>query len=93
MESLSIRAEANHLTTTTPSASSLSAPIEVDGSPISPLGLIVLKIYAFGGLSFVVLIILSALAHWTWVVVIKREVADSPPELEIYPEVSFLRYD
>ena len=35
-------------------------------------------------------IVLFALGLWVWTVVIKREWANSPPELELHPEVSNL---
>lgn len=73
----------------TPTASVLSsqAPIVVDNTPLSPLAMLIIKIYAFGGLAFVVTIIAAALSYWIWVVVIRREFADSPPELDLHPEV------
>jgi len=46
-----------------------------------------IKMYAFGGLAFMVAVIATAVAYWIWVVVIKREFADSPPELDLHPEV------
>ncbi|KAF9526274.1 hypothetical protein CPB83DRAFT_492155 [Crepidotus variabilis] len=83
-----IRAENNPLSTPTPSASTLanSAPIVVAGDPMTPLAMIVIKLYAFGGLAFVGFVIVSAITYWIWIVVIKREFADSPPELELHPE-------
>ena len=73
-----------------PTAGVLSSqvPIVVDNTPLSPLTMFAIKMYAFGGLAFIVAVITAAVAYWIWVVVIKREYADSPPELDLHPEVS-----
>ena len=52
--------------------------------------MIALQIYAFGGLAFMMGIALYSSGLWIWTVVIKREWANSPPELELHPEVSNL---
>ena len=72
----------------TPSILTSQVPIIVDNTPLSPIAMIAIKIYAFGGLAFLFGVILTGIAYWIWVVVIKREFADSPPELDIHPEVS-----
>ena len=81
--------EDDPLAAPTPSASVLSSqvPIIVDDTPLSPLGMVVIKIYAFGGLVFVFSVIAAAIAYWVWVVIIKLEFSDSPPELDVHPEV------
>lgn len=62
-------------------------------SDILPLtALIAVKIYAFGGLAFMIGVVLFALGLWVWTVVIKREWANSPPELELHPEVNILNF-
>ena len=55
---------------------------------ISPTGMFALQLYAFGGLAFMIGVVLFALGLWVWTVVIKREWANSPPDLELHPEVS-----
>jgi hypothetical protein len=52
------------------------------------IGMLAVKIYGFGGLAFMIGTVLSALGLWVWTVVIKREWANSPPDLELHPEVS-----
>lgn len=66
-------------------------PVAVDNAPIPEIAMVALKIYAFGGLAFMMAIILGALSYWIWIVVIRREFADSPPELDLHPEVSPIR--
>jgi len=70
----------------TPTLLSSQAPIVVDNTPLSPIAMLAIKIYAFGGLAFLFGVILTGITYWIWVVVIKREFADSPPELDIHPE-------
>lgn len=70
-----------------PTVSSSSAPVPVDNTPLPPLSMIVIKIYGYGGLAFMFSIIAYAIVYWLWTVVIKREYADSPPELDVHPEV------
>jgi hypothetical protein len=55
---------------------------------VSPTTMLAVKIYAFGGLAFMLGIVLFALGVWVWTVLIKREWANSPPDLELHPEVS-----
>jgi hypothetical protein len=57
---------------------------------ISDTGMFALQLYAFGGLAFMIGVILFALGLWFRTVVIKREWANSPPDLELHPEVSKL---
>ena len=57
---------------------------------VSPTEILVLEVYAFGGLAFMIGIILFALGVWVWTVLIKREWANSPPDLELHPEVTNL---
>jgi|SRR5271156_4292792 len=54
----------------------------------SSIGMIAVQIYAFGGLAFMIGIVLYSLGLWVWTVVIKREWANSPPEIELHPEAS-----
>ncbi|KAJ3500375.1 hypothetical protein NLJ89_g9826 [Agrocybe chaxingu] len=68
-----------------------SAPIDANDTSLSALSTFILKVYAFGGLALMVCVGLSAIGLWVWTVVIKREFADSPPELELHPEVSHAR--
>lgn len=49
--------------------------------------MVALKIYAFGGLAFMAGTVITAISYWIWVVVIKQEFADSPPWLDLHPEV------
>jgi hypothetical protein len=72
----------------TPTIFTSQVPIIVDNTPLSPVAMLAVKIYAFGGLAFLFGVILTGIAYWIWVVVIKGEFADSPPELDIHPEVS-----
>lgn len=67
-----------------------STPDIIDNIHISTTGMFALKLYAFGGLTFMIGVILFALGGWVWTVIIKREWANSPPELELHPEVSKL---
>lgn len=55
--------------------------------PLSPTAMLAVKIYAFGGLAFMIGVILFAFGVWAWTVIIKREWANSPPDLELHPEV------
>ncbi|KAF4616121.1 hypothetical protein D9613_011483 [Agrocybe pediades] len=81
------RADVPTVPAATPSISGTSIPeVPIDHTPISAFGMFILQFYAFGGLAFMVAIILSAITYWIWTVVIKREYADSPPELELHPE-------
>lgn len=50
--------------------------------------MIVIKIYGYGGLVFMLSVVAYATLYWIWTVIIKREYADSPPELDLHPEVS-----
>jgi hypothetical protein len=63
--------------------------VVVDTTPLSPIAMIAIKLYAFGGLAFLFAVVLTGITYWIWVVVIKGEFADSPPELDIHPEVRF----
>lgn len=54
----------------------------------SETGMFALQLYAFGGLAFMIGVILSALGLWFRTVVIDREWANSPPDMELHPEVS-----
>lgn len=83
------RADPFATTSVSPSASALSSsvPVVVDDTPLSPLAMIVIKIYAFGGLAFMFSVITAAIGYWIWIVIVKREFADSPPELDLHPEV------
>lgn len=84
-----INARADSVPAATPSISGTTIPeVPLDRTAISTFAMIILKLYAFGGLAFMVGIILTAVTYWIWIVVIKREYADSPPELELHPEVS-----
>ena len=76
--------------TASPSASPMSsaAPI-VDNTPLSSFSMIILKLYAFGGLAFMFSVFTAAIGYWIWIVIIKREFADSPPELDLHPEVRY----
>ena len=72
-----------------------SSPLNLNATLIDPdtlsessIGMIAVKIYAFGGLAFMMGIVLYSLGLWVWTVVIKKEWANSPPELELHPEVS-----
>ena len=56
----------------------------------SSTAMLAVKIYAFGGLAFMTGIMLFALGVWVWTIVIRREWANSPPDLELHPEVSKL---
>jgi len=49
--------------------------------------MIAIKIYGYGGLAFMFGVIIYAIVYWFWTVVFKREYADSPPELDLHPEV------
>ncbi|KAF8164902.1 hypothetical protein B0H34DRAFT_670881 [Crassisporium funariophilum] len=53
---------------------------------LSPTALLAVKIYAFGGLAFLICVVLFSLGFWIWTVIIKREFANSPPDIELYPE-------
>ena len=55
---------------------------------ISATGLFALQLYAFGGLAFMICVVFSALGLWVRTVVINREWANSPPDIELHPEVS-----
>ena len=57
---------------------------------ISPTGMFALELYAFGGLAFMICVVLFSLGLWFRTVVIRREWANSPPDLELHPEVSKL---
>lgn len=59
----------------------------LDTTPLSPTAMLAVKIYAFGGLAFMIGVILFAFGVWFWTVIIKREWANSPPDLELHPEV------
>ena len=59
---------------------------------ISSTGMFALQLYAFGGLAFMIGVILSALGLWFRTVVIDREWANSPPDMELHPEVSMLTF-
>ena len=59
---------------------------------ISPTGMFALQLYAFGGLAFMICTVLSALGLWFRTVVIRREWANSPPDIELHPEVSNLLF-
>lgn len=67
-----------------------SSTSDIENLNISPTGMFALKLYAFGGLAFMIGVILFSLGLWIWTVIIKREWANSPPELELHPEVSML---
>lgn len=54
---------------------------------VSSAAMLAVKIYAFGGLAFMIGIMTFALGVWVWTVIIKREWANSPPDLELHPEV------
>ncbi|KAF9480820.1 hypothetical protein BDN70DRAFT_877140 [Pholiota conissans] len=71
-----------------PTLSGIPHDIPFDKRPIPTLGMIAIKIYAFGGLAFITATILVAISYWVWVVIINREYADSPPWLDLHPEVS-----
>ena len=66
---------------------SLVPVIVIDNTPLPSIAMIAVKIYVFGGLGFIIGVVLVAIAYWIWVVVIKREYADSPPWLDLHPEV------
>lgn len=70
-----------------PTLSGLPHDIPIDHRPIPALAMIVIKIYAFGGLAFLVGTVLTGISWWIWVVIINREYADSPPWLDLNPEV------
>ncbi|CAA7259574.1 unnamed protein product [Cyclocybe aegerita] len=74
------------MSSTASGSMSSSAPIDANDTSLSALSTFILKIYAFGGLGLMVCVGLSAIGLWVWTVVIKREFADSPPELELHPE-------
>jgi len=69
----------------TPSANNVSDTYS-DNMHVSPTAMLAVKIYAFGGLAFMMGIMLFALGVWVWTVIIKREWANSPPDLELHPE-------
>jgi hypothetical protein len=71
-----------------PTVSSSSVPVPADNTPLPPLSMIVIKIYGYGGLVFMLSVVAYATLYWIWTVIIKREYADSPPELDLHPEVS-----
>lgn len=77
------------VSTKLPFPTSSVANSDMDNMHISPTAMLAIKIYAFGGLAFMMGIILFALGVWVWTVIIKREWANSPPDLELHPEVSF----
>lgn len=49
--------------------------------------MVAIKVYAFGGLAFMIGVVLTAISYWFWTVLVRREFADSPPSLELHPEV------
>lgn len=55
-----------------------------ESTPGVSVGMIVVKVYAFGGLTFVMGIIVCGFGWWFWNVVIKRQARDFPPDLENY---------
>ncbi|KAH9483005.1 hypothetical protein JR316_0005105 [Psilocybe cubensis] len=64
----------------------ISAPPIIDTTPYSPAGLLAVKIYVFGGLAFMIGVVLTAIGFWIYTVVIRGEYADSPPWLDLHPE-------
>lgn len=70
-----------------PALSGLPQNIPFDTRYIPEMGMVALKIYAFGGLAFMAGTVITAISYWIWVVVIKQEFADSPPWLDLHPEV------
>ncbi|PPQ81079.1 hypothetical protein CVT25_014542 [Psilocybe cyanescens] len=64
----------------------ISAPPIIDTTPYSPTGLFAVKLYVFGGLAFMIGVVLTAIGFWIWTVIIKGEYADSPPWLDLHPE-------
>ena len=70
-----------------PTLSGLPQKIPYDTRHIPEMGIVALKIYAFGGLAFMIGTCLAAVSYWFWIVVIKQEYADSPPWLDLHPEV------
>lgn len=61
-----------------------------ESTPGVSVGMIVVKVYAFGGLTFVMGIIVCGFGWWFWNVVIKRQARDFPPDLENYESSSAL---
>ena len=75
----------------TPSVFESIIPVVIiDNTPLPSIAMIAVKIYVFGGLAFMIGVVLAAIAYWIWVVVIKGEYADSPPWLDLHPEVRLL---
>ncbi|PPQ68352.1 hypothetical protein CVT26_005915 [Gymnopilus dilepis] len=72
--------------TATPSVHPYYIPIPIDNTPLSPMAMIAVKIYAFGGLVFMIAVIIAAIVYWFWTILIKREWADSPGWLDLHPE-------
>lgn len=64
-----------------PSPPTILLPESTQGVSV---GMIAVKVYAFGGLAFVVGVIVLGFGWWFWEVVIKRQARDFPPDLENY---------
>jgi hypothetical protein len=77
-----------------PPPSSFNGNLSTSNSDLdlSSTGMIAVQIYGYGGLAFMFGIVISALGLWFWTVVIKREWADSPPDIMLHPEVSHLPF-
>ncbi|KAF8898151.1 hypothetical protein CPB84DRAFT_1781002 [Gymnopilus junonius] len=72
--------------TPTPSGPPREVPVSIDNTPLPAMAMIAIKIYAFGGLGFMICVVLAAIAYWIWTVIILREWADSPGWLDLHPE-------
>ncbi|PPQ68659.1 hypothetical protein CVT24_005390 [Panaeolus cyanescens] len=71
---------------TTDSSKALETTALALDSHMPEIAMVAIKIYAFGGLAFMVGVVLTAVSYWIWTVLIRREYADSPPSLELHPE-------
>jgi len=74
-------------TSITPGVLPTQAPVILDDTPLPPVAMFAVRLYAFGGLAFMCGVFFSGIVYWIYVVVIKGEFADSPPYLDLHPEV------
>ena len=79
--------------TATPSVHPYYIPIPIDNTPLPPMAMIAVKLYAFGGLVFMIAVIIAAIVYWFWTILIKREWADSPGWLDLHPEVNCVYFN
>lgn len=79
--------ERDEIPTATPMIS-MPVSVPIDNTPYSPTAMFAMKLYVFGGLAFMIGVVATAVGFWIWTVIIKGEYANSPPWLDLHPEVS-----